>query len=96
MNDKKYPSTVNHTQAWIVQAWLSFLLSLMATSLGIIYLPANIWIKGYLGMGLIFSVGSTISLSKTIRDLEESKRIINRVDEAKLERLLAQYDPYKD
>jgi hypothetical protein len=55
----------------------------------------NNWIKGYLGMGLFFSVGSTISLSKTVRDVEDSKRILNRVDEAKLERLLAEHDPYK-
>ncbi|NCQ69093.1 MAG: hypothetical protein GPJ27_04320, partial [Microcystis aeruginosa L111-01] len=54
------------------------------------------WIKGYLGMGLLFTVGSTINLSKTVRDVEESKRLINRIDEVKLERILTQYDPYKD
>ena len=66
------------------------------TSLGVIYLPVDPWIKGYLGMGLLFTVGSTINLSKTVRDVEESKRLINRIDEVKLERILTQYDPYKD
>jgi len=47
-------------------------------------------------MGLLFTVGSTINLSKTVRDVEESKRLINRIDEAKLERILSQYDPYKE
>jgi len=45
-------------------------------------------------MGLAFSIGSTISLSKTIRDIHESQRILSRVDEAKLEKLLAEYDPF--
>jgi hypothetical protein len=45
-------------------------------------------------MGLMFSVGSTASLSKTIRDMEESKRLINRVDEAKLEKLLADHNVF--
>jgi len=86
-----------HTAAWIFQTWLSFILSISATLIGILYLPAvDNWVKGYLGMGLLFSVGSTISLSKTTRDIEESKRIINRIDEAKLEKLLADYDPFRD
>lgn len=84
-----------HTSAWIAQTWLSFGLSILATSIGILYLPVNVWVKGYLGMGFMFSIGSTVSLSKTIRDQEEAKRILSRVDEAKLERLLAEHDPYK-
>ncbi len=85
-----------HTTAWIVQTWLSFIISTSATMMGILYLPAmDNWVKGYMGMGLLFSVGSTISLSKTTRDIEESKRIINRIDEAKLEKLLADYDPFR-
>jgi len=96
MNDKKYGTAPSHTQAWIFQTWLSFIVSISATSLGVVYLPVDPWIKGYLGMGLLFTVGSTINLSKTVRDIEESKRLINRIDEAKLERILSQYDPYKE
>lgn len=85
-----------HTNAWITQTWISFFLSLSATTMGILYLPVDIWVKGYLGMGFMFSIGSTVSLSKTIRDLEESKHILARLDEAKLERLLADYDPFNE
>ncbi len=88
------PAT-GHTNAWIAQTWISFIVSIAATTVGIIYMPANIWLRGYLGMGLMFSVGSTISLSKTLRDQEEAKRMISRIDQAKLERLLADYDPFK-
>lgn len=92
---KQDTPTPVHTNAWVVQTWLSFILSVSAMSIGILYLPVNLWIKGYLGMGVLFSVGSTISLSKTVRDIEESKRMISRLDEAKIERLLAEHDPYK-
>jgi hypothetical protein len=93
MTNKTFrPST--HTNAWVAQTWISFIISTTATTTGILYLPVDSWIKGYLGMGVLFSVGSTISLSKTVRDQEEAKRI-NHIDQAKLEKLLADYDPFK-
>lgn len=85
----------NHSSAWVVQVWLSFLLSISATAIGIAYLPVGGWIKGYLGMGMLFSVGSTISLSKTVRDVHESSKLLSRVDEVKLERILAEHDSFK-
>lgn len=95
MASQKYNPPSTHTAAWIAQTWLSFSIAIGSTSIGILYMPVDGWLKGYLGMGLLFSIGSTISLSKTVRDVEESKRITSRVDEAKLERLLAEYDPFK-
>lgn len=84
-----------HTNAWILQTWLSFILSVTAMAIGIFYLPVDAWIKGYLSMGTLFSIGSTISLAKTTRDIEESKRFLSRIDEAKLEKFLAEHDPFK-
>lgn len=89
----RFPNS--HTNAWIVQTWLSFVLSVSAMSIGIVYLPVDPWIKGYLAMGTLFSIGSTISLAKTTRDIEESKRFLSRIDEAKLEKFLAENDPFK-
>lgn len=84
-----------HSSAWIFQAWASFTISVSAMTIGILYTPVDNWVKGYLGMGLLFSVGSTFSLSKTVRDLHESNKILSRVDEAKLEKILADHDPFK-
>lgn len=84
-----------HSSTWIFQTWLSLIASISATSIGILYLPVDNWIKGYLGMGLLFTIGSTVSISKTVRDIHESNKFTNRIDEAKLERLLAEYDPFK-
>ena len=94
MANQKFQAPTTHTSAWIAQTWIAFLLSLTATTIGIYLLPINGWVKGYLGMGYIFSISSTISMAKTTRDIEESKRIVSRVDEAKLEKLLAEYDPF--
>ena len=63
MVTSKRPLNQDHSSAWIVQTWLSFFISISATSIGIIYLPVDPWIKSFMGRGLAYSVGSTISLS---------------------------------
>lgn len=83
------------TPAWLFQVWLSFLLAVCVTGLGIAYLPVDNWIKGFMGMGLTFSIGSSFTLAKTIRDNHEAGKILSRVDEARLEKLLAEHDPLK-
>ena len=82
----------DHSAAWVIQTWLSFVLAVSSTSIGIIYLPVNGWIKAFMGMGLTFTIGSTISLTKTQRDLHESKKLVSRVDEAKVEKLLSEHN----
>jgi hypothetical protein len=83
------------SNAWIFQTWAAFVLSISMTTIGIVNLPVTNWVKGFMGMGLAFSIGSSISLSKTMRDIHESTRITARIDEAKVERLLSQHDPLK-
>ena len=73
---QKHVSIQEHSSAWIAQTWISFILSISATSIGIIYLPVDVWTKGFMGMGLAFSIGSTISLTKTQRDIREGKKLI--------------------
>lgn len=87
--------TQDHSSAWVIQTWLSFIISISTTAIGIIYLPVNGWIKGYMGMGLIFTVGSTISLTKTQRDLYEAEKLTHKVEEARVEKILTEHDNYK-
>ena len=87
-----------HSTAWVVQAWAAFLVSVIAMTVGVINLPAsgtNSWVKGYLGMGLLFTVSSTFTLGKTVRDIHESKKLTSKVEEARVERLLAEHHPLK-
>jgi hypothetical protein len=85
----------NHSQAWVVQTWAAFVLSVGGLSLGIICLPVDAWVKGYMGMGTAFALGSTASLAKTVRDLHEGKQVTARIDEAKVEKLLAEHHPLR-
>jgi hypothetical protein len=39
-------------------------------------------------MSAIMLVHTSISITKTLRDVEESKRMINKIEEAKTEKLL--------
>lgn len=85
-----------HSTAWIVQAWVAFILSVTATTLGVLNLPntgANGWVKGYLGLGFLFSISSTFTLGKTVRDVHEANKLTSRVDEARVEKLLAEHRP---
>ena len=84
-----------HSSAWVVQTWLSFIISISATTIGILHLPANAWIKGFMGMGLAFSIGSTVSLTKTQRDLYEAKKLTTKVEEARVEKILIEHDSLK-
>ncbi|MCL1472315.1 YiaA/YiaB family inner membrane protein [Argonema antarcticum] len=83
------------TAAWIIQVWLSFALSVSATAGGIIYLPVDGWVKGYMGMGLLFSIGSTFTLAKTTRDNYEATKLTARIDEARVEKILSEHHPLK-
>jgi hypothetical protein len=84
-----------HSSAWVFQCWASFILSVSATGLGIAYLPMDAWVKGYLGMGLTFTVGATFNVAKTTRDIHEAQKLTARVDEARVEKLLAEQHPLK-
>ena len=76
------------TSAWIFVSWVSFVVAILLMGGGILFLPADLWIKGYMMMASVFLTGSTFTLAKTVRDEHEAKRFANRLDEAKTEKLL--------
>jgi hypothetical protein len=78
-----------------VQAILSFALSSIALAVGVVCLPVDPWVRAFLGLGLLYVVTSAFTLAKTIRDRQESSDMISRVDQARLEKLLADHDPFK-
>jgi hypothetical protein len=66
----------------------SFAASAFMVAIGVFYLPIDLWMKGYLSMGIIMLLQSCVTLTKTIRDMHESGRMVNRIEDAKAERLL--------
>src|SRR5262249_16331775 len=87
--------TPAHSPAWVIQAWLSFAIAVGATSLGIYSLPVDGWVRGFMAMGLLFTVGASLTLAKTVRDLHESTRLSARIDDARFSKLIAEHDPLK-
>ncbi|MFO0669456.1 MAG: YiaA/YiaB family inner membrane protein [Polyangiaceae bacterium] len=86
------PQEPPHSAAWMAQVWISFVAALATMSVGIVYLPVDAWTRAFLGMGLLFSIGSTFSLAKSIRDDHEAKRLLTRIDEAKAARILRDFE----
>lgn len=78
--------------AWVLYVKLSFVIALAAMAAGVAILPVSLAAKGYLLMGTLFLAGSSISLSKTLRDQHESRRLVNRLVEARVEETLKRYE----
>src|SRR5262249_9051085 len=87
-----HPTIERDSSAWIFQVWASFIVSSSVTLAGIYFAPVDMWIKGFFAMWLLFTVGSTFSLAKTLRDKHEADKVINRVANAKTEKMLYDYE----
>lgn len=83
------------TAAFFVQAGIAFGVSLFGAGAGIFYLPLDMWQRGFLFMTVLFLVTSSFTLAKVIRDQQEASTIRVRVDEARMERMIAEHDPFR-
>ncbi|QLY31585.1 YiaA/YiaB family inner membrane protein [Nocardia huaxiensis] len=83
------------TTAFLAQAAIAFGISFSALIIGILYLPLDIWQRGFLAMTVLFLTSSTFTLAKVIRDQHESSKVHSRIDEARMEKLMAEHDPFK-
>ncbi|WP_327068246.1 YiaA/YiaB family inner membrane protein [Kitasatospora sp. NBC_01250] len=83
------------TSAYYVQAILSFALSAGGLAVGIAYLPISSWMRAFLALGLLYALTSAFTLAKVVRDRQEAGEIVTRVDQARLEKLLAEHDPFR-
>ncbi|GAA2554851.1 YiaA/YiaB family inner membrane protein [Streptomyces fimbriatus] len=87
------PVKQQSTAAFYGQAVASFAVALGATAIGIFNLQADAWVRAFLGIAVLYLVTSAFTLAKVIRDRQEAGQIVNRVDQARLEKLLAEHDP---
>ena len=77
-----------HSGAWVTFTYVSFSASAFMVGIGIWLLPLDFSMKGYLTMGFLMLTQSCITLTKTMRDMHESDKLVNRIEDAKAERLL--------
>ncbi len=88
------PASSPTTVAFYVQAALSFGLAMVAVTVGIVYLPVDPWVRGFLVVGVLYLVTSAFTLAKCVRDRQEENSVVTRVDQARLDKLLAEHDPF--
>jgi len=75
-----------------MQAAASFAASLAAVGIGIAYLPASPWVRAFLTVAVLYAVTSAFTLAKCVRDRQEEAAVVSRVDQARLDKLLAEQD----
>lgn len=92
MRDKNTPIVDPNTTAWTIQVWASWVIAMAMTLGGVVLLPTDPWTKGYLLMGMLFTVGSTFNLAKTTRDNAEAKKLRNRIQAAKTDKILKEFE----
>lgn len=84
------------TTAFYAQATASFAISLVAVAVGIFYLPVGSWIRAFLAIGLLYVVTSAFTLAKCVRDAQDVGSVVRRVDQARIDKLINEHNPFKD
>jgi hypothetical protein len=75
--------------AWAAFTFVSFAASVLMVALGILFLPVDLATRGYMAIGMLMLVQSSITATKTVRDRHEGTRLHKRLEEARVEELLA-------
>ncbi|QFS89974.1 yiaA/B two helix domain protein [Mycobacterium sp. THAF192] len=83
-----------NTSAFFLQAAIAFGVSFLGVLGGIFFLPLDIWPRLFLAMSAVFLVTSSFTLAKVIRDQQEAATIRVRLDEVRMEKLLAEHNPF--
>lgn len=83
------------TSAFYAQAGVSFGTALLTMLCAIYFVPADAWIKAFLALGTLFLTTSCFTLAKVIRDQQESSTVLSRIDQARIEKILAEHDPFR-
>ncbi|MEV6327271.1 YiaA/YiaB family inner membrane protein [Streptomyces sp. NPDC051909] len=89
------PVKQQNTAAYHAQAVISFGLALAAVAIGVYQLDASAWVRAFLAISVLYLTTSAFTLAKVVRDRQEAGQIVSRVDQARLEKLLAEHDPFQ-
>ncbi|MCB1874721.1 MAG: hypothetical protein KDH88_01970 [Chromatiales bacterium] len=76
---------------WLFYVKAAFVIALVAMGSGILFMPGGLMVQGYFALCSLFLVSATITLSKTLRDDHEARRLINRINDARTSRMLQEY-----
>ena len=80
--------TTQNSQAWNQFNMVSFAIAAVMMAGGIFFMDAGFAAKGFYAMSALMLVHTSISATKTLRDNQEAKRLVNKIEDAKTEKLL--------
>lgn len=83
------------TAAFFAQAAISFAVSSVTVVVGIVFLPVDPWVRAFLAIGMLYTISSAFTLAKCVRDRQEESFVTNRVERARVDKLLSEHDPFK-
>ncbi|MEV8535052.1 YiaA/YiaB family inner membrane protein [Streptomyces sp. NPDC051211] len=88
------PVKQQNTGAYFGQAVASFAIALLAVAAGIYNMEADAWVRAFMGIAVLYLTTSAFTLAKVIRDRQEADQIVSRVDQARMEKIMTEYDPF--
>ena len=62
------------TQSWVIQVWAAFIISLVASTVGVFRLNLEVWPKAFMILGVVASVAGAFTLAKTLRDNQDTQK----------------------
>ncbi|HEY3016538.1 MAG TPA: YiaA/YiaB family inner membrane protein [Nocardioides sp.] len=89
------PNSPKTTSAFYVQAGIAFGVALLTMVFAVINLPVDPWIRAFLGLGTLFLTTSAFTLAKCVRDAQETSAVVARLDQARVDKILAEHDPFR-
>ena len=90
------PTKNKNTTAFYAMSAIAFGTALFTVLIAIYFLPGAGWPKAFLALGTLFLTTSTFTLAKCVRDAQEEQYVVSRLDRARVDRLLAEHDPWKE
>ena len=89
------PNQSKNTSAFFMQAGVSFGIALLTMIVAVLYLPVDPWIRAFLGLGTLFLTTSSFTLATCIRDAQENQYVVARLDQARVDKILSEHDPFR-
>ena len=93
---ENHTPAAKNSSAFYAQSAIAFGIALFTMLIAVYYLPADPWPKAFLALGTLFLTTSAFSLAKCVRDAQENQYVVSRIDQARVDRILAEHDPWKE
>jgi len=81
-------TSIKHSVAFTNFSFAAFAIAAAMMAGGIFFLEASFAAKGFYAMAAIMLVHTSVTLTKTMRDNQEAGKLVNKIEDAKTEKLL--------